>query len=137
MVHEFSIKFGSLGDYQQWVMDGWHHDASERDYTWMSSLASLRLTLGRVRTPLRLEIDIIPQGMDQDLFIYLNGNFVTFQRVTASTVVTAAIHPLTCRPGENILALVCPRAYSAQQIGKGGDVRVLGAAVRSLAVMEL
>jgi hypothetical protein len=135
LTYPLSISFGEKGDYKLWAGEGWHHDDSDKSHTWTSHVADIRLPLPRSRTPLLLELDLIPKGDDQDVFVYLNGAFAAFWRIDRAEKMSSRISPMLLRPGENSLTIVCPRAVRPQD-PEGGDQRVLGVAVRSLGLSE-
>jgi hypothetical protein len=134
-VYPLNITFGANGDYKLWAGEGWHHDESDREHTWTAHVAELRLPLPRARAALKLEIDLIPKGDDQDVFVYVNGGFAAFWRAETATRMSARVHANLLRPGENSITIVCPRA--SRPSGGAGDQRVLGVAVRSLGLSEM
>lgn len=133
--YPFKISFGANGDSKPWCGEGWSHDDSEKTHTWMSYVADLRLPLPRPRRPLMLELDVIPKGNDQDVFIYLNGAFAAFWKVDRPTRMSTRVNPILLRPGENTVTIVCPRAMPPHD-ASGGDKRVLGVAVQTLQISE-
>lgn len=129
-----SIIFGARGDYKRLHGRGWYHDDSENDYTWTSHVAELRLSMPLVRRSIGVAVDLIPHGAQQDVFLYVNGLFVTFWSVDCPISVNASFSPTFLRASENSLTIVCPRATSP---ASSTDQRVLGVAVRSIKLTEL
>lgn len=133
--YPLSISFGANGDSKLWSGEGWNYDENDIGHTWMSHVADLKLPLPRPRWPLTLEVDLIPKGDDQDVFVYLNGAFAAFWRIDRPGKMSTRINPTLLRPGENSVTIVCPRAVRPQG-ASDGDQRVLGLAVRSLHFSE-
>jgi hypothetical protein len=129
-----AITFGSKGDYKLWVGEGWHGDSNDPTHTWSGNLSTLRLLLDDVRRDARLSVSLMPPGVDQDVFVYLNGRFVAFWQVSQGVEMSAMIQARFFERGENILTFVLPKAICPKVRGVSNDQRVLGAAFSKLSL---
>ncbi len=136
-----TIRFGTDGDFKMWPCEGWSHDFNDREHTWIDGhVAKLHLMLEFAKNDRMLELDLIPfrpQGMAQDLMIYLNGGFVTYWSVKEADKKSVRVEASLFNVGENIFAFVAPKAVCPRDLGIGDDDRILGLAFRSLHLTDI
>lgn len=136
----FRVQFGASGDYKLWAADGWHHDANDREHTWANHLAKLRVMLEFTNTDLLLEVDVIPltvRGVNQELFVFMNGAFVAYWPVAQSGIKKARIESSLLGARESVIALLMPNALCPRDVGVSNDERTLGLAFRSLSISAI
>jgi hypothetical protein len=112
------------------LADGDHH-------TWtMLPTAELEfgLRLPADKVELRLEAAPFLQGgiTSQQVFIYLNGLFVSFISVREQQVFSVSVDRATISSRQNRLSLVIPTATSPHALGLSTDRRELGIVLTSL-----
>jgi hypothetical protein len=135
-----TMRFGAIGDYKLWAGEGWHHDANEKGHVWAGPTAKLRLMLEYPKNDILLQVDVIPvqaAGVDQELFVFLNGTFVAFWNVASATEKSARIESNFFASGENLLTFVAPKAMCPRERGISNDQRILGVAFRSLSLSNV
>lgn len=131
------VQFGSGGDYKLWAGDGWHHDANDTQHTWAGHTAKLRLMVDNAGKDLRLDVDVIPlaaKGIEQELYVFLNGAFVAFWPVREGGVRSGTIESSFFNSPDCLFTFVAPKAICPKEAGFGNDGRVLGMAFRSIAL---
>jgi hypothetical protein len=136
----FKVQFGASGDYKLWAADGWHHDVNDREHTWASHLAKLRVMLEFTNNDLLLEVDVIPlraRGVDQELFVFMNGAFVAYWPVAQSGVRKARIESTFLGARDSVISLLMPKALCPRDVGVSNDERTLGLAFRSLSISAI
>jgi hypothetical protein len=134
-----TVRFGAIGDYKLWAGEGWHHDANDKEHVWAGNVAKLRLILKYPKSDLLLRVDLIPvqaAGVDQELFVFLNGAFVAFWPVGNASERSARIEANFFISGENLFTFVAPKAICPKERGISGDQRILGVAFRSLSLSK-
>jgi len=136
----FRVQFGASGDYKLWAADGWHHDVNDRQHTWANHLAKLRVMLEFTNDDLLLEVDVIPlraRGVDQELFVFINGAFVAYWTVAQSGVKSARIEAVLLGARESVISFLMPKALCPRDVGLSNDERTLGLAFRSLSISAI
>lgn len=132
-----TIKFGALGDYKLWAQEGWHHDASDKDYTWADHISKLKIMLDNTKKDLLMQVDAIPlatPNVEQELFVFLNGSFVTHWTFRRPARQSALLEASLLKGRDSIFTFVMPKALSPKDNGIGPDHRTLGIAFRSLSL---
>lgn len=131
------VQFGSGGDYKLWAGDGWHHDNDDEQHTWAGHMAKLRLMMDHSGRDLRLDVDVIPlvaKGVEQELYVFLNGAFVAYWPVLEPGTKTALIESSFLNSPDCLFTFLAPKAICPKEAGLGNDGRVLGLAFRSVAL---
>lgn len=133
----FSVQFGSLGDYRLWAGDGWLHDNNDKQHTWAGHVAKLRFKIDFVKDDLILDIDMIPhvaRGVEQELYVFINGAFVAFWPIANAGAQSARIETTILQPGDWLMTFLMPKAICPRDLGVSQDQRTLGIAFRSLSL---
>ena len=132
-----TIQFGSSGDYKLWAGDGWHHDPDDKQHTWADHVAKMRLMLEYTRDDVQLELDVIPvgaRGVEQQLYVFINGAFVAFWTVSEASTKIARIEARFLEAGDCLFSFVTPNAIRPKEVGISQDERVIGLAFRSMSL---
>jgi hypothetical protein len=135
-----TINFGFDRDYKLWAAGGWSDDPNDRTHTWANGhVAKLRLVLEYAKGDRLLQIDVVPyeaMGITQEMFVFLNGGFVSMWSVKSSRILSARIEAALFTAGENVFAFAAPKAICPKEAGLGSDQRTLSFAFRSLSLSE-
>ena len=132
-----AVHFGAVGDYRLYAREDWHHDPNERQHTWCAHVAKMSLPIEPPAEDLTLAVDIIPlqaRGVEQQLFVFVNGSFVAFFPIPEPCTVAARIPANILSGGECMITFVAPNAVSPMVLGSSQDSRVLSFAFRSLSL---
>ncbi|MBM3563491.1 MAG: hypothetical protein FJX48_10195 [Alphaproteobacteria bacterium] len=133
----FSVQFGSLGDYRLWAGDGWLHDNNDKQHTWTGHIAKLRFKMDFIKNDLILKVDVIPlaaRGVEQELYVFINGVFVAFWPVLNAGVQSTRIETVLLQSGDWLVTFLMPKAICPRDLGVSQDQRTLGVAFRSLSL---
>ncbi len=133
----FTVKFGAKGDYRSFANDGWHHDPSDPSHTWCSSSAELLLPVGSQSKDLHIRFEAMPaqaRGIEQEIFLYVNGLFVAFWQISRDGNFSARIPARYLSGNECLINFVAPNAVSPKSLRASEDERILSVALSSLSV---
>lgn len=126
------------------LTQGWH-DASEGDgdvkFRWSTDYSAKVLIPAPLAGRITIDLHCFPftaggQLPAQEVWVWLDGLYVAFDRVDSDRVVSGLLACPTSTSPIRTLSITLPQARSPKDLGIGDDQRRLGIALRSISIIS-
>lgn len=134
------ITFGAKGSVREFSPRGFDLDEPD-SLSWTNRpTASLDFLAMPARTELAVELRVIPfladgKVMSQQVSFYINGVWVGFETLVAGVVLRFDVPRAAFAQRSNRFSIAIPTAKSPKELGLSDDVRQLGLALQSFALI--